>query len=48
MICMYRIPQAQLPLTHPGEACGENVALPGEDGTHWPHAVMRCQSLLRK
>lgn len=43
----YRVPEAELPLAHPGKACSEDVTLSGEDGSHGPDAFMWRQSLLQ-
>lgn len=43
----YRVPEAELSLTHPGEACGEDVSISGEDGSHWPDPLMWSQTLLQ-
>ena len=42
----YRVPEAELPLAHPGESGGEDVSLSGEDGSHGPDAVMGGQTFL--
>lgn len=42
----YRVPKSELPLAHPGESCGENVSISGEDGSHWPDALMWSQTFL--
>lgn len=46
-VSSYRVPEADLPLAHPGKACSEDVTLFGEDSSHWPDAFMWCQSLLQ-
>lgn len=47
-VSSYRVPEADLPLAHPGKACSEDVTLFGEDGSHGPDAFMWCQSLLQR
>lgn len=42
----YRVPEAQLPLAHPGEPCGEDVSFSGEHGPHRPDALMWSQTFL--
>lgn len=42
----YWVPEAKLPLAHPGESCGEDVSVSGEDRSHWPDALVWSQTLL--
>lgn len=42
----YRVPQAQLPLAHPGEARGKDVSFPREDGPHGPQPFVGGKPLL--
>lgn len=42
----YRVPESELSLAHPGESCGEDVAVSGEDGSHWPDPLMWSQTFL--
>lgn len=44
----YRVPESELSLAHPGESCGENVSVSGEDGPHRPDPVVRSQTFLRE
>lgn len=42
----YRVPESELSLAHPGESCGEDVSVSGEDGSHWPDPLMWSQTFL--
>lgn len=42
----YRVPESELSLAHPGEPCGEDVSVFGEDGSHWPNPLMWSQTFL--
>lgn len=45
-IVRYWVPESEFPLTHPGESCGEDVSVSGEDGSHWPDPVVWSKALL--
>lgn len=42
----YRVPESKLSLAHPGEPCGEDISVSGEDGSHWSDPFVRSQTLL--
>lgn len=42
----YRVPESEFSLAHPGEPCGEDVPVSGEDGSHWPDPLVRSQTFL--
>lgn len=42
----YRVPESELSLAHPGESCGEDVSVSGEDGSHWSDPIMWSQTFL--
>lgn len=44
----YQVPEAQLPLAHPAEARGEDLAIGHEDGADGAGAVVRFGFLLRR
>lgn len=44
----YQVPEAQLPLAHPAEARGEDLAISHEDGADGAGAVVRFGFLLRR
>lgn len=46
MKCTYRVPEAELSLAHPGEPRGEDVPVPGEDGSHRPDPLVWSQTFL--
>lgn len=43
----YRVPESELPLAHPGESCGEDVSISGEDGSHWSDPLMWSKTFLK-
>ena len=45
-IVCYGVPESELSLAHPGEPCGEDVSVSGEDGSHRPDPLMWSQTFL--